>query len=108
MLDDRAAAAAAAAFLEEDIRLNPDPDFDNVVRTAPEHGFKDGRRFIIPFDSVDFLDHGDERARLGGNWPIVVDLETGECRFPDSSRATARRLITRWPYPAIRRRSSCR
>ena len=81
MLDDSAAAAAAAAFLEEDIRLNPDPEFDNDVRVAPEHGFKDGGRFVIPFDSVEFLDQGDEFARLAGNPPIVVDLETGACHF---------------------------
>jgi hypothetical protein len=83
MLDDHAAAAVAAAFLEEDIRLNPDPEFDNVVRVAPERGFKDGRHFVIPFDTVDFLDHGNEFARLAGNPPIVVDLETGACHFLD-------------------------
>ena len=83
MLDDRAAAAVAAAYLEEDVRLNPDPDFYNEVRVAPEHGFKDGRKFIIPYNTVDFLDRGDEFARLAGNWPIVVDLETGECHFLD-------------------------
>lgn len=87
MLDDRAAAAAAAAFLAETYVPDPDPRFRNEVRTAPERGFKDGRFFIIPYNSVDLLDHGDLDAELGGVSPIVVDLETGACRYMEFNEA---------------------
>jgi hypothetical protein len=81
LLDDRAAAAAAAAFLDEYHRQLPNSDSHQEVRVAPELGFKDGRLLIVPWNSVALLDHDDEDAELGGNTSIVVDLETGECRF---------------------------
>ncbi len=81
MLDDRAAAAAAAALLDEHVRKNFNRHSRNEVRVAPEHGFKDGRYFIIPYNSVDLLDHGDLDAELAGNFAILVDLESGACRF---------------------------
>jgi hypothetical protein len=77
MLNQEAAAAIAAAYLEEETRNSPGSE----VRTAPEFGFVDGGRYIVPYNSVDLLDHGDLEAELGGNSPILVDLKTGECRF---------------------------
>jgi hypothetical protein len=83
MIDDDAADAAATVFLDEFYRRLPEPDRHSrsKVRTAPERGFKDGPFFVIPFNSVDFLDHGDIEAELGGNSPVMVDLETRVCRF---------------------------
>jgi len=83
MLDDRAAAVAASEFLDEYYLGLPEPDRGRrmMVRTAPELGFKDGRYFVIPYNSVDLLDHGDIEAELAGNEPIMVDLESGRCRF---------------------------
>nr|BFE61777.1 hypothetical protein GCM10020063_063030 [Dactylosporangium thailandense] len=83
MIDDDDAAAAASAFLDEAYRRYPEPGRHarDTVRTAPELGFKDGRFFVVPYNSVDLLDHGDTEAELGGNAPIMVDRETGECHF---------------------------
>lgn len=77
MLDQTEAEARAKAFLADQSRAWPTSN----VRIIPEDSFIDGSRFIALYDSVDFLDHGVEGAQLGGNLPISVDLETGECSF---------------------------
>lgn len=36
------------------------------------------------YDTIAYLDHGDEKQRLGGNMPIKVDMRTGTCRLLSS------------------------
>lgn len=67
----------AAAFLADRIRAWPTSD----VRIVQEYCFSDGGRFIAPYNTTDYLDRGIDNARLGGNLPVSVDLETGECPF---------------------------
>ncbi|MFC9337399.1 hypothetical protein ACFT0G_03020 [Streptomyces sp. NPDC057020] len=77
MLEQKQAEERAAAFLAERSRAWS----SNDVRIVHEHCFSDGGRFIAPYNTTDYLDRGIDDARLGGNLPISVDLETGECSF---------------------------
>ncbi|MFI1800867.1 hypothetical protein ACH427_26425 [Streptomyces sp. NPDC020379] len=77
MIDRKEAQERAARFLSERSQTWTSSD----VRLDLEYCFIEGGRFIAPYDGIGFLDHGDERARLGGNMPIYVDLNTGECGF---------------------------
>ncbi len=77
MLDRKEAQELAERFLVERSQTWP----SDAVRLDLEYCFIEGDRFIAPYDGIDFLDHGNERARLGGNMPIYVDLNTGECGF---------------------------
>ncbi|WP_432835729.1 hypothetical protein [Dactylosporangium sp. CA-092794] len=79
MLDEQDAIAAAAAFLAETSRQWPDLN----VRVASHWTFADDGKLIVPWNTVEALDHGDADAELGGNMPICVDLKTGECRYID-------------------------
>ncbi|MET7396600.1 YrhB domain-containing protein [Dactylosporangium sp. NPDC005572] len=90
-LDEQEAAAAAAAFLAEEYRQWLRPGEPMPVRTQPERAFRDGRRYVVPYNSIDLLDHGDLDAELGGNAPILVDLDTGECRHIDLNETFAYR-----------------
>lgn len=47
----------------------------------PDQAFTDGMRLIVPYDHVDYLDHGRTDMRLAGNLPVAVDLVTGHCSF---------------------------
>ncbi|MEU5430674.1 hypothetical protein AB0H73_34430 [Streptomyces olivoreticuli] len=77
MLDRKEAQERADRFLAVQSRTWPSSN----VRLDLEYCFIEGDRFIAPYDGIGFLDHGDEDARLGGNMPIYVDLNTGECGF---------------------------
>ncbi|GAA3244275.1 hypothetical protein ACFO1B_31940 [Dactylosporangium siamense] len=99
------AIAAAAAFLasdgSEDVEIEPLPGWEVLedppgfvpepVRVQPEAAFADGRRIIVPYNSIALLDHGDLEAELGGNAPIMVDLDTHECRYIDLGETFAYR-----------------
>ncbi|MFC7246795.1 hypothetical protein ACFQO7_30330 [Catellatospora aurea] len=74
MLDRQSAIEAAARYLAEQ-----DPDSVGEIRVWPEHAFLDGHQLVVPYDTVDRIDHGIKDAELGGNPPITVDLRTGEC-----------------------------
>ncbi|MEV4442351.1 hypothetical protein AB0K09_25745 [Streptomyces sp. NPDC049577] len=77
MLDRKEAQERAERFLAERSQA-----WGSInVRLDLEYCFVEGDRFIAPYDTVEFLDHGDEDNRLGGNMPIRVDLNTGECDF---------------------------
>lgn len=78
MLDREQAERRAAEFLaDESGAWGP----SSLVRIIPEYCFTCGGQFIAPYDHVDYLDHGVEDMRLGGNLPVAVDLTTGACRF---------------------------
>ncbi|GIJ51376.1 hypothetical protein Val02_82620 [Virgisporangium aliadipatigenens] len=81
MIDDSTAAAIAATWLDAYFRQSGESPGRNAVRTAPEYTFKDGKFLVVPWNSAALLDHGDEEGELAGNWPIMVDLETGRCRL---------------------------
>lgn len=51
------------------------------VRTMLEQAFTDGMRLIVPYDHVDYLDHGRTGMQLAGNLPVAADLVTGHCSF---------------------------
>ncbi|MCC3770721.1 hypothetical protein [Streptomyces sp. UNOC14_S4] len=74
MLDRKEAQELAERYLAERSKA-----WFHDVRLILEECFVDGDRFIGPYNSVGFLDHGDEMARLAGNYPVLVDLRTGEC-----------------------------
>ncbi|MBO0657254.1 hypothetical protein J1792_32440 [Streptomyces triculaminicus] len=77
MLDRKEAQELAARYLDEQSRSWP----SNDVRLILESCFIDGDRFIGPFNTIRFLDHDDEMERIAGNYPVCVDLKTGECGF---------------------------
>lgn len=77
MLEQTQAEERAASFLAEQSRSW----YANSVRIIPEDCFVDKGRLIAPYNTIDYLDHGVDGARLAGNLPIAVDLETGECSF---------------------------
>ncbi|MFI9423296.1 hypothetical protein ACIG54_06995 [Streptomyces achromogenes] len=52
-----------------------------MVRIAEEATIMDAERLIAVWDTVEFLDKGNEMMRLGGNLPIGVSLISGECAF---------------------------
>jgi hypothetical protein len=77
MLDEEAALRCAADFLAARSILWPASN----VRLIPESAFVDGIHLVVAYNSVAFLDEGEEGAELGGNMPVRVDLEIGECQF---------------------------
>lgn len=77
MLDRKEAQELAEKFLAERSKAWP----ANKVRLIPESCFIDRGLFIAPYNSIGFLDHADEMERLAGNFPVRVDLNTGECDF---------------------------
>ncbi|MGW1077150.1 hypothetical protein [Streptomyces sp. NPDC002537] len=83
MLDRKEAQERAERFLVEQSQTWPSSN----VRLILEDCFVEGDRFIAPYDRIEFLDHGNEDAQLGGNWPICVDLDTGECDFTSMEEA---------------------
>ncbi|WP_458248882.1 hypothetical protein [Streptomyces sp. MAI_2237] len=77
MLNATEALEKAKVFLSErSLGMTPHP-----VRVAEEASFIDGDRLIALWDTVEFLDGGNDMMRLGGNMPISVSLRTGECIF---------------------------
>lgn len=77
MLDRKEAQELAERFLAERSQAWPSSD----VRIILEECFIERGRFIAPYNTIRLLDHGDEMARLAGNFPVCVDLDTGECGF---------------------------
>lgn len=72
-----AALGKALDFLERsDIGWNP-----ATMRLMSESVSVDGNLAVVPYNTIAFLNTGDYHAHLLGNNPVVVDLETGECRF---------------------------
>ncbi|MBB5872029.1 hypothetical protein F4553_005463 [Allocatelliglobosispora scoriae] len=75
MLSEEEAGVLAENYLQKYC-----PEASEVeVRTDPEHAFVDGINYIVPFNSVERLDGGNLDAELTGNYPIRVNLQTGEC-----------------------------
>ncbi len=60
----------SVSWLNSEVRIDESFAFDG----------NDGN-FVFGYNAVDFLDHGREEAELGGNMPICVNSQTGECRF---------------------------
>ncbi|MFD0597053.1 hypothetical protein ACFQZ4_36285 [Catellatospora coxensis] len=60
MLDEQSAIAAAARYLARQI-----PSGVGEIRVWPERAFLDGHRLIVPYNTVDLIDHGIEDAELG-------------------------------------------
>ncbi|MFB7609895.1 hypothetical protein [Streptomyces gardneri] len=77
MLEQAQAVELAAAFLAEESRTWQ----ANSVRIIEEDCFVDKGRLIAPYNTTDYLDRGVDGARLAGNLPVVVDLQTGGCLF---------------------------
>jgi hypothetical protein len=77
MIDRIVAKRIAADFLSR-----KSVNWSNSVRIDDSSTFEDGEgNLIVGYNSVDFLDNGNEGAVLGGNLPICVQLSTGDCRF---------------------------
>ncbi|MFE2910834.1 hypothetical protein [Kitasatospora indigofera] len=51
------------------------------VRLIRESSFIDGKFLIVQFNSIAFLDRGEIGEMLGGNMPIRVDLNSGNCEL---------------------------
>lgn len=87
MIEQVQAQARAEAFLAERSRSR----YASNVRIAQEDCFIDKGRLVAPCNTIDYLDHGVDGARLAGNLPIAVDVdfdvETGECTFISSEEA---------------------
>jgi hypothetical protein len=76
MLNREAGLAEAESYLKEASR-----SWESKVRIDSDEAFADGEFLIVPFDSVRYLDYGEEKGRLAGNYPIRVNLVTGACTF---------------------------
>lgn len=77
MLDQEAALRCSADFLAACSILWSASN----VRLIAESAFIDGGHLVVAYNTIAFLDDGEEGAELGGNMPIRVDLESGECQF---------------------------
>jgi hypothetical protein len=55
--------------------------WESEVRVIVDDSFRDGSLLIVPYDTVEYVETGDDRERLAGNYPVCVDLDTGECCF---------------------------
>jgi hypothetical protein len=73
---NRAEALARAAKYLDDRRVSWKT---TRVRLMPEIAFEHDGVLIVPFNSIAFLDEGNENSALGGNMPIRVDLISGQC-----------------------------
>ncbi|WP_326807172.1 YrhB family protein [Streptomyces sp. NBC_01775] len=78
MLDKEAAISRAAEYLAA---KSEEWGKGGEVRLSAESAFLDGEDLVVCYDTIAYLDHGDEMERLAGNNPIKVDLNTGECHF---------------------------
>ncbi|UNZ17796.1 hypothetical protein [Streptomyces sp. 891-h] len=84
MLNRESTLSKARRFLEE---KSKEWGKEGELRIDPDAAFIDGTRFVVHYDSIAYLDHRDERQKLGGNTPIEVDMSTGHCRLIDFEEA---------------------
>ncbi|WP_225844183.1 hypothetical protein [Streptomyces albus] len=77
-IDEDVALSYAERFLEE---KSKEWGEEGALRLDKENSSSDGDTLIALYDTIAYLDHGDEKQRLGGNMPIKVDMRTGTCRL---------------------------
>ena len=78
MLAKEVAFSQAERFLAE---KSKEWGEEGALRLDKENSFSDGDTLIALYNTIAYLDHGDEKQRLGGNMPIGVDMRTGTCRL---------------------------
>lgn len=78
MLTKEVAFSQAEQFLAE---KSKEWGEEGTLRLDKENSFSDGDTLIALYETVAYLDHGDEKQRLEGNMPIEVDMRTGTCRL---------------------------
>jgi len=78
MLNRESALARAHEFLEE---KSKEWGRESALRLDSDSSFIDGESLVVHYDTIAYLDHGDETQQLGGNAPIKVDMTTGNCRL---------------------------
>ncbi|GAA2075807.1 hypothetical protein GCM10009801_30790 [Streptomyces albiaxialis] len=78
MLNKQEALFRANDFLRE---KSKEWNKEGEIRIESEGAFTDKDSLLVCYNTIAYLDHGDELDRLAGNNPIEVNLRTGDCRI---------------------------